>query len=123
MTEIKYYSVLQKEFQDLVYLKKALGFEYTAETAAFKRIDTFFTQNELTEKIVSKDLCDIWCRKKSYESISNQSHRISSMRVFCRYLNDIGIQAYVPPKGITRKSPKYEAHIYSDDELKRFLRK
>lgn len=121
MTDITYHSVFQKEFQDLVDLKKALGFEYTAEAAAFKRIDAFFTQNKLTEKSVSKDLCDIWCRKKSYESISNQSHRISTMRVFCRYLNDIGIQAYVPPKGIAKKSPKYEAHIYSDEELKRFF--
>lgn len=121
MTDITYHSVFQKEFQDLIDLKRALGFEYTAEATAFKRIDTFFNQNELTEKNISKDLCDIWCRKKTYESINNQSHRISTMRVFCRYLNDIGIQAYVPPKGITKKSPKYEAHIYSDDELKHFF--
>jgi|BioPla2DNA2_1021312.scaffolds.fasta_scaffold21097_2 integrase/recombinase XerD len=121
MTDITYHSVFQKEFQDFVDLKRALGFEYNAEAAAFKRIDTFFNQNELIEKNISKDLCDSWCRKKSYESVNNQSHRISTMRVFCKYLVDLGIHAYVPPKGITKKSPKYEAHIYSDDELKRFF--
>lgn len=121
MNDITYHSVFHKEFQNLVDLKRALGFEYTSEAAAFKRIDTFFTQNELTEKYISKDLCNSWCRKKTYESISNQSHRISTMRVFCRYLNDLGMQVCVPPKGITKKSPKYEAHIYSDDELKRFF--
>ncbi|HNX01536.1 MAG TPA: tyrosine-type recombinase/integrase [Candidatus Cloacimonadota bacterium] len=121
MTDITYQSVFQKEFQDLVDLKRALGFEYNSEAAAFKRIDTFLNQYELIEKNISKDLCDSWCRKKPYESINNQSHRISTMRVFCKYLVDLGIQAYVPPKGITKKSPKYEAHIYSDDELKRFF--
>lgn len=43
------------------------------------------------------------------------------MRVFCRYLNDIGLHAYVPAKGITKHPPKYDAHIYTDDELKRFF--
>lgn len=121
MTDIAYHSVFQKEFQDLVDTKRALGFEYISEASAFKRIDSFFVQNALAEKNISKDLCDSWCRKKSYESMSNQSHRISTLRVFSRYLNDIGIQVYVPPKGITKKSPKYEAHIYSDEELKRFF--
>ena len=121
MTDITYHSVFQKEFQDLVDLKRALGFEYNSEAAAFKRIDTFFNQNALIEKNISKDLCDSWCRKKSYESINNQSHRISTMRVFCKYLVNLGIHAYVPQKGITKKFPKYEAHIYSDNELKRFF--
>lgn len=43
------------------------------------------------------------------------------MRVFCRYLNDIGIPAYIPPKGISEKTPRYAAHIYTDEELKKFL--
>lgn len=121
MTDICYQSVFRKEFQDLVDLKKALGFNYDAQAAAYKRIDTFFVQNHLSDKVVSKELCDIWCRKRSYESVSNQSHRISSMRVFCGYLNDIGLAAYIPSKGITQKSARYEAHIYSDDELKHFF--
>lgn len=43
------------------------------------------------------------------------------MRVFCRYLNDMGILAYIPPKGITKKPGRYDAHIYTDEELKKFF--
>ena len=43
------------------------------------------------------------------------------MRVFCKYLNDVGIPAYIPPKGITQKRIRYDAHIYTDEELKRFF--
>lgn len=43
------------------------------------------------------------------------------MRVFCRYLNDIGIPAYIPPKGITKKRTRYDAHIYTDEELQNFF--
>ncbi|HBF2861212.1 Tyrosine recombinase XerC [Clostridioides difficile] len=121
MNEQTYSSIFKTEFQDLVDTKKALGFKYDAQALAFRRIDAFFAENNLAEKIVSKELCDKWTRKRSYESAANWSGRISAMRVFCRYLVDIGIPAYIPPKGIVRKSPRYNAHIYTDDELKSFF--
>ncbi len=121
MNEIIYCSIFAKEFQDLVNLKRSLGFKYETEAGAFKRIDSFFISNGLDTKTVSKDICSLWCKKRTYESPANHALRISVMRVFCRYLNDIGITAYIPPTGITKHPPKYDAHIYTDDELKRFF--
>ena len=121
MNEQTYSSIFKTEFHDLVEIKKALGFKYDTQALAFRRIDAFFNENSLSEKTIPKELCDKWTRKRSYESAANWSRRISTMRVFCRYLADIGIPAYVPPKGIVRKSPRYNAHIYTDDELKRFF--
>lgn len=121
MNEQTYSSIFKTEFHDLVEIKKALGFKYDTQALAFRRIDAFFNENNLSEKTIPKELCDKWTRKRSYESAANWSRRISTMRVFCRYLADIGIPAYVPPKGIVRKSPRYNAHIYTDDELKRFF--
>ena len=121
MNEPVYISVFKKEFQDLVDLKRSLGFVYETEASAFHRIDLFFVENRLSDKCITKELCDLWCRKRSYESIANQASRISIMRVFCRYLNDIGIPAYIPPKGITKKRIRYDAHIYTDEELQSFF--
>lgn len=121
MNDIIYKSIFSKEFQDLVDLKRSLGFKYETEAGAFKRIDTFFISNGLNTKTVPKEICGLWCKKRAYESSANHASRISIMRVFCRYLNDIGINAYIPPKGITKHPPKYNAHIYTDDELKRFF--
>ena len=98
-----YNSIFQEEIHDLIALKRALGFSYRAEAGSLRRIDTFLCENNLSEKRISKELCDLWCRKRTYETVTNQASRISVMRVFCRYLNDIGIPAYIPPKGITRK--------------------
>jgi integrase len=121
MNEPIYNSVFKKEFQDLVQLKRALGFAYITEAYAFQRLDTFFNENHLSDKCITKELCSAWCCKRSYESIANQAGRISVMRVFCRYLNDIGLSAYIPPKGIARRPARYDAHIYTDDELKSFF--
>ena len=99
-------SVFRDEFCGLITLKQSLGFKYEAEAAAFLRIDTFFCQHQLTEKRLSKELCDHWCQKRSYESAANRAHRISSLRVFCKYLSSVGIPAYIPPHGLTRHPEK-----------------
>ncbi|HKM35404.1 MAG TPA: tyrosine-type recombinase/integrase [Lachnospiraceae bacterium] len=121
MNDPTYNSIFKNEFEDLVMVKKALGFNYNAEASGFQRMDAFFIHNHLIEKVISKELCNEWCKKRSYEAESNHSHRISFMRIFCKYLNDIGIPAYIPPKGLAGRIPKYDAHIYTEDELKRFF--
>lgn len=120
MSEFK--SIFAKEFKDLIDIKVALGFKLETYNSTFLRIDRFFIEQKLTEKIISKDLCDLWCRKRTHESKSNQCHRVSDMRIFCTYLNDIGIKAYSPPRGLLKHPPKYDAHIYTDEELKAFFK-
>lgn len=116
-----YNSIFQKEIHDLIELKRALGFSYKSEAGSLRRIDTFLCENNLSEKCITKEMCELWCQKRTYETVTNQASRISIMRVFCRYLNDIGITAYVPPKGITHKRIRYDAHIYTDEELQSFF--
>ena len=121
MNKETYNSIFQKEIHDLIELKRALGFSYESETGSLRRIDTFLCENNLSEKCITKELCDLWCRKRTYETVTNQASRTSIMRVFCRYLNDIGIPAYIPPRGITKKRIRYDAHIYTDEELQGFF--
>lgn len=116
-----YNSIFREEIHDLIALKRALGFSYGSEAGSLRRIDTFLCENNLSEKRISKELCDLWCRKRTYETVTNQASRVSIMRVFCRYLNDIGIPAYIPLKGITRKRSRYDAYIYTDEELQSFF--
>lgn len=122
MSNREFKSVFKNEFQDLLKVKRALGFKYDSAEAAFHRIDDFLVQHNVNDKCISKELSNFWCKKRSYESIKNQANRIHSLRVFCNYLNEIGITTHIPPKGLTRKAPRYDAHIYTDDELKRFFR-
>ena len=121
MSSREFQSVFKNEFRELISIKRALGFKYETEKGSFLRIDSYFNSCGLAEKEISKELCEGWCRRRSYESSANHCSRVSQMRVFCRYLNDVGIKAYVPPNNVTKKPPKYDAHIYTDDELRRFF--
>ena len=121
MSKEIYNSIFQQEIRDLIELKRVLGFSYEAEAGSLRRIDTFLCRNTLSEKYITKELCDLWCKKRTYETVTNQASRISTMRGFCRYLNDIGMPSYIPPKGITKKRTRYDAHIYTDEELQNFF--
>ena len=103
MNKTIYRSIFKKEIQDFIDLKQALGFSYESEAGALRRIDAFLYENNISEKCITKEVCDLWCRKRTYETVSNQASRISIMRIFCRYLNDAGFLAYILPKGITHK--------------------
>lgn len=116
-----YTSIFKNEFRELVELKRALGFKYEAEAQAFKRIDTFFNEIGLENKSITKEVSDKWCKKRSYESHANHARRISNLRIFCKHVSSIGLPTFIPPKGMVKHPPKYDAHIYTDDELKRFF--
>ena len=122
MHEVKFNSVFQNEFKSLIFLKRSLGFKYEENALAFERIDSFFCENGLSNKQISNELCSLWCKKRSYESDANHCKRVSTFRVFSKYLQSIGYHVYIPPKGLTRHPSKYDAHIFTDDELKRFFR-
>ena len=121
MSGKEFISIFADDFKELIAVKRALGFKYLSEEGAFLRIDAFLAGHGVDTKEISRELCEEWCRKRSYESSANHGARVSQMRVFCRYLNDVGIKAYIPPSRMTRKPPKYDAHIYTPDELRRFF--
>ncbi len=122
MTDVKFTSVFRNEFSDLIALKQASGFKYETESIAFRRLDQFFVENNLETRVLSRELVMKWCRKRTYESEKNHAHRISDIRVFAKYISSIGFPAYIPPKSLTKHPPKYQAHVYTDDELHRFFK-
>lgn len=64
MSKEIYNSIFQQEIRDLIELKRALGFSYEAEAGSLRRIDTFLCRNALSEKYITKELCDLWCKKE-----------------------------------------------------------
>lgn len=115
-------SIFKKELHDFIDLKRATGYSYgTSAEYLLGKLDFFFIEKDIKKKEIDKEIIEEWCRKKSYESESSRNNRVCMMRVFTTYLRDIGIRAYIPPKGIYKHPPKYNAHIYTNDELKHFF--
>lgn len=114
-------SIFKDDIVSIINYKRSLGLKYEAEELAFSRLDKFLTKEGLIEKKISKDIFDKWACKTSWENENNRNHRVSNFRVLAKELNNMGYEVYIPPIGLFRTPPKYRAHIYTDNELKKFF--
>ncbi|BBO87594.1 tyrosine-type recombinase/integrase [Desulfosarcina ovata] len=104
-----------------VGLKQAVGYKYEAETAHLSRFSSFTAEKYPEASILSKEIVLEWCSKRNYEAQANQCARASILRQLAVYMENIGIGAYVLPKGYYPAGQQYVSHIYTENELKRFF--
>lgn len=121
MGKIVYESFFKDHIRCYIELKQAIGYKYEAEAAHLKRFDRFLVENYALTTSLTKEIVLNWCSKKSYEAQANQCARASILRQFTKYLDSIGVEAYILPKGYFPSEKPYVPHIYTQNELSRFF--
>lgn len=121
MNNIIYYGPFKEHIKDLVDLKQSLGLKYSTEAGHLKRFDTFTFEKYSFATALTKEIVLDWCYKKSYEAQANQSSRASIIRQLSKYLDTIGVESYIMPKGYYPKEKQYVPYLYTDEELKLFF--
>lgn len=121
MNNIVYNGPFRKYIKNHVELKQSVGYKYIVEAEHLKRFDTFTLEKYRSVTMLTKEIVLDWCSKKPYEAQANQCARASIIRQFGRYLDNIGVEAYIIPKGYYPKEKKYMPYIYTDEELKHFF--
>lgn len=121
MSEIHYEGPFRNHIKNHVELKRAVGYKYDADANHLKRFDRFTFEKYSDATDLTKEIVLDWCSKKSHEAKANQCSRASIIRQFGKYLDSIGLAAYILPKGTFSKGKSYVPYIYSVDELKRFF--
>jgi integrase/recombinase XerD len=123
MDKIVHDSSFTPYIQSHVELKQAIGYKYETEAEHLKRFDRFLVENYPLATSLTKEIVLNWCGKKSYEAQANQCARASILRQFGKYLDSIGLGAYIIPQGYFPSEKQYVPHIFTHDELSRFFAK
>ena len=121
MRKIVYEGPFKDHIKDHVELKQAVGYKYDTDAGHLKGFDRFTLEKYPHATVLSKEIVLEWCSKKTYEAQANQRSRASVIRQFGKYLDSIGVEAYIILKGYYPAEEKYMPYIYTDDELKRFF--
>lgn len=121
MTEIIYEGPFKEYIKDHVELKRAIGYKYDTDAGHLKRFDRFMLDKYPRTTVLTKEIVLDWCARKSYEARANQCSRASVIRQFGKYLDSIGVEAYIIPKGYYPAGELYTPYIYTTDELRRFF--
>lgn len=121
MTNIIYAGYFKNHIQNFVKLKQSIGYKYITEANHLERFDRFILEKYPECTVLTKEIVFDWCSKKTYEAQANQSSRASIIREFAKYLDSIGISAYIIPKRYYPKAKKYIPYIYTVAELTKFF--
>lgn len=121
MCEIKFAGPFRNHLKNHIELKQAVGYKYVAEARHLKRFDQFTLDKYPNATCLTKEIVLDWCSKQPHEAQANQCARASILRQFAKYLDVIGLNAYIIPKGYYPKEPQYVPYIFSTEELRQFF--
>lgn len=105
------------------YLSKMLDFRKAAGYATFTYKITlmpfidFCCTNYKDAGNLTSEMLDDWLACKGY-TVNTQATFIACLRQYCRYINFLGIKAYIPDEDYTLRRIAYEPYIFTDSELR-----
>jgi len=116
-----YKSYLGAQINNFIKQKQASGYPYYSSALILYRFDTFIAESFPETKNLTKEICTAWLHVKPDEHPNGLLRRVTPVRQLGKYLNGLGYDAYILPGHIPNKQIKYEAHIYTEKELKAFF--
>lgn len=113
-----YSSALAPHIMGLIEQKRALGYKYHSETGILRRFDVFCTERYPYESTLTREMMLDWATQRPNEHPSTLQGRISPIKELAKYMVRLGLEAFVYPRGLMPRVPRYVPHIYSNEELK-----
>jgi len=111
---------LQSEFaakiRDFIAYRRSFGYKDATYQSLFA-FDKFCCSSYPNESAITKELIWNWVKRKPSENHSGQYSRVCAIRLLAKYLNAIGIDAYVIPEGLITNRKNFMPYLFTDAEL------
>jgi integrase/recombinase XerD len=121
VTDYVFQSRLGIIIDEFICQKRASGYPYQSSARILYHFDLVIAEKFPNEKTITKEICTTWIHLKPDEHPNGLLRRVTPVRQLCKYMNGIGMDAYVIPGHIPSRQIKYEAHIYTEAELNAFF--
>lgn len=109
-------SVFAKELNDYYALRKASQSQkgLAADCTDLGGFDRYLAESGLSEKVLTEEALAAWINSLTCKR-STLSSKIARIRGFIKYLNAIGITAFLPE--LPKAARDFEPYIYTDNEV------
>ena len=91
-----FYGVYASYIEELVELKRSLGFKYISGEFVLTVFDKFSIERNETSVGITKELSDAWCHKRNNESESYHYESCFMLHSLSSFLCKKGIRSYIP---------------------------
>lgn len=114
-------SRLKEEMEAFLTQKRASGYPYNTSARVLGYLDSMIAEHFPDSTVLSKEICDAWIERCSKLHQNTLLRRVTPVRQLGKYLAGTGMPAYIIPGGIPHKQIHYDAHIFTETELKAFF--
>ncbi|MBA1336208.1 MAG: Integrase/recombinase, RitB [Firmicutes bacterium] len=121
MVDYEFNSLLGPFIDAFIRQKQASGYPYKSSARILHHFDLHAADKFPEETTITREMCASWIYLKPDEHPNGLLRRVTPVRQLGKYMNGLGCDAYVIPGHVPDKQVKYEAHIYTDAELKAFF--
>ncbi len=118
---MRYTSAVSPYIIGLIEEKRSLGYKYSSQPEILHRFDRFCCELYPNESVLSREIMLAWASKRPGEHPCTLQGRITPVKELAKYMVRLGHEAFILPKGMMPRIPRYMPHIYSNDELKRIF--
>ena len=104
--------------EGLIEQKRSLGYPYQRAAQILKTFAAFCRAHYPDETRLTQKLVMHWAEKRDSEQVTGLACRLSPVRELAKYMNRLGLEAYIIPPSIPGKPIRYVPHIFTDQELR-----
>lgn len=121
MSDPVFRSRLKKDLEAFLAQKRTAGYPYNTSAKVLGYLDAMIADHYPECTSLSKQICDAWIEQCSKLHQNTLLRRVTPVRQFGKYLAGMGKPVYIIPGGIPHKQIHYEAHVFTETELKAFF--
>ena len=121
MSDPVFRSNLGPDIEAFIAQKRSAGYPYNTSARILGHLDAMILGKFPECSTLSKDICEAWVEECNELHQNTLLRRVTPVRQLVKYLVGSGKPAYIIPGGIPRKQIRYDAHIYTEAELKAFF--
>jgi len=115
--------VFKELFLTFIKYKQGLGFQYGhAIQANLRRLNVQLNEFQLHMPILTKEIVESLCSKRPHEAPATQQKRVSLLRHFAEFLNEMGYEAYVYPANYSVKwIDCFAPYIFNHEQINNII--
>lgn len=110
-----YHSIYAPYIEELIAVKRNMGFKYTHAESMFSDFDQFILRSHNDTIGVTKAISEQWCKRRGNESASTHYHRCTLLNSFSSFLSQRGFPSYIIKLPILRNN--FVPYIFTHEEV------
>ena len=109
--------IFKEQAENFIAFKRNLGFKYQSEEKVMSRFCRFSEGYDLPDVCITRGLTEDWTAPRTGEACKSRAHRLTCVRQFGEYLNNLGYKVYFLPAQRGMWAASFVPYIFTHKQI------